>query len=196
MRNGKLGHIATPASGHRLQAGVDRLQAGVDWCADNGAYTGAYPGDTKYLAWLSVRARHAARCAFATAPDVVGDSTATLARSCRCCTESGPWITPPPWSPRTASSTSKSPGTTSTCCFWARRPGSSARPPPTSPPTPAGTTNGCTWVNSLQRLRHAAAIGSQSADGTYLTYGPDRNLPVLLRWLATVNDEPASPASA
>jgi len=33
MRSGQLGHIATPASGHRLQAGVH-------WCADNGAFTG------------------------------------------------------------------------------------------------------------------------------------------------------------
>src|SRR5207237_803196 len=74
MRDGHLGHIATPASGHRLQAGVH-------WCADNGAFTGAYPGDDKYLAWLSARTAHVARCAFAAAPDVVADGAATLARS-------------------------------------------------------------------------------------------------------------------
>ncbi len=33
MRAGLLGQIATPGSGHRLQAGVA-------WCADNGAFTG------------------------------------------------------------------------------------------------------------------------------------------------------------
>src|SRR5439155_24193033 len=74
MRTATLGHIATPASGHRIEPGVH-------WCADNGAYTGRYPGDEKYLAWLSARAVHAGRCAFATAPDVVGDAAATLARS-------------------------------------------------------------------------------------------------------------------
>ena len=74
MRDGQLGHIATPASGHRLQAGVA-------WCADNGAFTGAYPGDDKYLAWLSARTAHVARCAFAAAPDVVADGAATLTRS-------------------------------------------------------------------------------------------------------------------
>src|SRR3989440_8937473 len=74
MRDGHLGHIATPASGHRLQAGVH-------WCADSGAFTGAYPGDDKYLAWLSARTAHVARCAFAAAPDVVADGAATLARS-------------------------------------------------------------------------------------------------------------------
>jgi len=41
-------------------------------------------------------------------------------------------------------------------------------------------------VNSLRRLRHAAAIGCESADGTFLAYGPDRNLPTLLGWLQTV----------
>lgn len=33
MRGGALGQIATPGSGHRVQPGVD-------WCADNSAYTG------------------------------------------------------------------------------------------------------------------------------------------------------------
>jgi hypothetical protein len=45
-------------------------------------------------------------------------------------------------------------------------------------------------VNSMRRLRHAAAIGCHSVDGTYLAYGPDRNLPTLLRWLATINRTP------
>jgi hypothetical protein len=42
-------------------------------------------------------------------------------------------------------------------------------------------------VNSLTRLRYAVSIGCDSVDGTYLAYGPDRNLPALLRWLATVS---------
>jgi hypothetical protein len=33
MRQGQLGQIATPASGHRVQPGTH-------WCADNSAYTG------------------------------------------------------------------------------------------------------------------------------------------------------------
>ena len=44
-------------------------------------------------------------------------------------------------------------------------------------------------VNSLKRLRYADAIGCDSADGTYLTYAPDANLPRLLAWLRTVNDQ-------
>ncbi len=45
----------------------------------------------------------------------------------------------------------------------------------------------CGRVNSLKRLRYAASIGCQSADGTFLAYGPDRNLPVLLGWLHTLH---------
>ncbi|MDG4834120.1 hypothetical protein O7627_33185 [Solwaraspora sp. WMMD1047] len=42
-------------------------------------------------------------------------------------------------------------------------------------------------VNSLRRLRHAAAIGCHSADGTCLIYAPRQNLPRLLSWLDEVN---------
>ncbi len=37
-------------------------------------------------------------------------------------------------------------------------------------------------VNSERRFKYAAAIGCDSADGTYLTFGPDVNLPKLLSW--------------
>jgi hypothetical protein len=46
-------------------------------------------------------------------------------------------------------------------------------------------------VNSLDRLRYAAAIGCDSADGTYVAHGPDVNLPKLLRWLDDVNSHEA-----
>src|SRR5262245_44944205 len=74
MRCGQLGQIVTPASGNRVIPGVA-------WCADNAAYAGRYPGDDRFLAWLSARVALACRCGFAVAPDVVGDAAATLARS-------------------------------------------------------------------------------------------------------------------
>jgi hypothetical protein len=49
-------------------------------------------------------------------------------------------------------------------------------------------------VNSLRRLRYAQLIGCHSADGTFLAYGPDRNLPILLGWLRAVAQDPATPA--
>lgn len=45
-------------------------------------------------------------------------------------------------------------------------------------------------VNSLRRLRVAQGMGCDSVDGTYLTYGPDVNLPRLLGWLDRVDREP------
>lgn len=44
-------------------------------------------------------------------------------------------------------------------------------------------------VNSAKRLRYAAAIGCDSADGTYLTNGPDILLPKVLRWLADLRED-------
>jgi hypothetical protein len=37
-------------------------------------------------------------------------------------------------------------------------------------------------VSSETRIRHAIAIGCDTADGTYLRFGPDVNLPKLLGW--------------
>lgn len=39
-------------------------------------------------------------------------------------------------------------------------------------------------VNSLKRLRYAASIGCDSADGTFIGFGPSKNLPLVLQWLA------------
>lgn len=47
-------------------------------------------------------------------------------------------------------------------------------------------------VNSARRLRYAASIGCDSADGTYLAHGPDVNLPAVLEWLRSVAANPPS----
>lgn len=44
-------------------------------------------------------------------------------------------------------------------------------------------------VNSLKRLRYAAAIGCDSADGTFVAFGPDANLPRVLGWLRDVTGQ-------
>lgn len=38
-------------------------------------------------------------------------------------------------------------------------------------------------VNSARRLMYANSIGCDTADGTFLKFGPDKNLVRLLRWL-------------
>lgn len=46
-------------------------------------------------------------------------------------------------------------------------------------------------VNSGKRLRYAYEIGCDSADGTYLKYGPDVNFPKVRRWLRDVEMRPS-----
>lgn len=74
MRDGHIGFIKTPVQGNVL---ID----GVLWCADNGCYGKGYPGDEGWLRWLKNLQHRADTCLFATAPDVVGDAEASLARS-------------------------------------------------------------------------------------------------------------------
>lgn len=45
-------------------------------------------------------------------------------------------------------------------------------------------------VNSLQRFRAALAIGCDSADGTFLKFGPDVNWPRLTYWFDRINENP------
>jgi len=45
-------------------------------------------------------------------------------------------------------------------------------------------------VNSLRRFRAARAMGCHSVDGTFLTFGPDVNLPRLLSWLDDADRSP------
>jgi hypothetical protein len=181
MRAGRLGMIATPAAGNRVPEGVD-------WCADNGCFTpGRYPGDERYLAWLARHAVHAARCAFATAPDVVGDAAATLARSApmlpriraagypaALVAQDGLEDLPISWRSFDALFLG---GTTG----WKLGPAAAEL---AAEARARGLTVHMGRVNSFTRLRHAASIGCHSVDGTHLAYGPDRNLPRLLAWLA------------
>ncbi len=46
-------------------------------------------------------------------------------------------------------------------------------------------------VNSRVRMGIAEWFGCDSVDGTYLAYGPDRNLRKLLRWLDELDDQPS-----
>jgi hypothetical protein len=45
-------------------------------------------------------------------------------------------------------------------------------------------------VNSLDRLRASIGIGCDSADGTCLRFGPDKNWPHLLYWLEHTTNQP------
>mgnify|MGYP003472101387 CR=1 FL=1 len=183
---GLLGMIASPAAGNLVRPGWH-------WCADNNCYTGRYPGDQAYLRWLHRHTVHVDRCAFATAPDVVADAAATLARSvpilgpiralgypAALVFQDGIEHLPIPWDEFDVaflggSTTWKLGPAASDLAAEARRRGT---------PVHLGR------VNSLRRLHHAARIGATSVDGTLLAFGPDRHLPRLLRWLQQIQPSP------
>lgn len=182
-----LGWADSPISAQRQRP------PGVIWCADNGCFSNRF-NETKWWNWLQRNATDAATCIFATAPDVVGDASETLQRSL-------PWLprirdlgyraafvaqdgqdqTPVPWNEFDVlfigGTTQFKLGPVSRALVYeAKRHNKWVH---------------CGRVNSHRRFRWAEAIGCDSADGTYLTFGPDTNLPKLLRWVHDIKSQPA-----
>lgn len=183
MRCGLLGQMIQPKAGNRL---LD----GVDWAVDNGVVklvAGAPVVDPAWRPdrWLALLERHQDKpgCLFAVVPDVVCDAAATDAR----------WQE---WAPTVQA--------LGYPAAYVAQNGCETIPDDADVLFLGGDTQ---WklgrvaarlvaiarrrglwahmgrVNSLRRLRYAAQIGCDSADGTYLAFGPDANLPRLLGWL-------------
>lgn len=174
MRAGLLGQMVTPNSGNRLLADVA-------WALDNGCFNAQWD-ENRWLATLD-RYRKAPGCLFAVVPDVVGDAEATDAR----------------W--RSYASTVKRYGYQAA---YVVQNGCTGIPADADAVFIGGDTayklgaeaqrlaDGARsrglWthmgrVNSLRRLKFAAWQGYDSVDGTFLAFGPDTNLPKLLRFM-------------
>ena len=183
MIAGRLGYIDTPAQGNRRPAAVT-------WCADNGCYSDRWD-EAKWWRFLTDNAHAATTCLFAVAPDVVGDAAATLDRSM-------------PWMPKIRALGYR-------VAFVAQDGLESLTVPwddfdvlfiggttewklgPQARALVADAKARGKWVhmgrvNSERRYRYAHAIGCDSVDGTFLTFGPDVLLPRLLSW-ARVEDQ-------
>lgn len=178
MREGLLGFIATPRQGNKRPAGVR-------WCADNGCFSDKFD-QAQWWAWLVANAEDAASCAFAVAPDVVGDAVATLARS-------RPWLarirelgypvafvaqdgieeTVIPWDEFDAlfvgGSTEFKLGEVAVEVIREAK----AR----------GKYVHVGRVNSRKRLMAFAELEVDSVDGTFITYAPAQNIHRLLSWV-------------
>lgn len=186
MRAGEVGLIKTPAQG------IDVPEA-VTWCADNGCFGKGYPGDAQWFGWLESQTHLANTCAFAVAPDVVGDAAATLERST-------------PWLPRIRdlgllAAFVAQDGLTPDATPWGQFDvlfiggGTEWKlgPQPRILAAMAadhGIPVHMGRVNSLRRLMYADAIGCSSVDGTHLIFGPDLGLAQLRRWLAFHRNNP------
>lgn len=184
MQSGALGFIDTPAQGNiRPQ--------GVTWCADNGCFGKGYPGDERWLKWLEKHSGNADRCLFATAPDVVGDAKATLIRSLphlasirrlgyrsALVAQDGMDEVGIPWDEFDALFIGGSTEFKLSDVSKELVAEANAR----------GKHTHLGRVNSRKRMRLAHSWGCDSVDGTYLVFGPEKNLPKLLGWLAELED--------
>lgn len=179
MTAGLLACIATPRQGNRVPPGTPVV-------LDNGCFSAGYPGDEAWRSWLESRRDLAPRALFAVAPDVVADAAATLDRSApflpvirelgfpaALVAQDGLESLTVPWSTFDALFLGGSTG-------WKLSPAAAAL---AREARARGKWVHCGRVNSRRRWTFAEHIGCHSVDGTFLTYGPTRNLPELLGWV-------------
>lgn len=186
MSNGLLAAITTPAQGNDLP---DGCMIG----ADNGKFGKGWPGPEKWFAWLAgtVTRYGADRFLFAVAPDVPFDAAGTL-------TESRPWLAriqalgiPAAFAAQDGSENGLIPWGEFGVLFLAgstewKESAAAARVAREAKARGLRVHMG--RVNSRRRMTIASTFGCDSADGTYLAFGPTKNLPKVLAWLADVND--------
>lgn len=184
IRHPRLGFLLTPDMGNRIPDAAPVA-------ADNACYSNpAGFSETRFL--LHLLRFPVDRTLFAVAPDVVGDHEATIVRSrpmlsrirnmgyrAAFCAQDGWDEVSTPWDEFDVMFIG---GTTEfkfrggrLACSVARKKGKKVH---------------MGRVNSMERLRAAASIGCDSADGTFLRFGPDINMPKLLAWLDSLDQRP------
>lgn len=193
---GRLGCLITPEAGVRVRT----MGLYPVWAADNGCFTRGDRFDLgRYLAWLDALAPAQGNCLFATAPDVVGDAAATLARSLPVLPEmrrrgyraalvgqDGLEQLPVPWEEFDAffvggSTAWKLSEAAYALVREAKRRGKWAH---------------MGRVNSRRRLLAAAISGYDSADGTYVRYNPTECSSRLIDWLGELDRQGRLPLDA
>lgn len=180
LANGNIGLLQTPASSYALD-GV------AVWALDNGAYTGNYPGDAAYMRLLDRLDGHRSRCLFVAAPDVVGDAAATLARFPPIAVQ----IRAAGWPVALVAQDGMTPDAVPwTDVDWLFIGGSTdwKLSHAVVDLIRAAQTRHVRVhvgrVNSWRRYHRFAGLGCDSADGTFIAFGPDKNIVHVYRWLA------------
>lgn len=178
MSAGIIGCMATPAQGNKLRPDWT-------WAADNGCFSEAWQAG-KWLTFLERSIPFRDRCLFAVVPDALADPIETARRWELWAPVVREFGYPPayvlqdgelspPWDELDClfigGTTDYKMGTEAEA--WAREAASRGK-----------------WVhwgrvNSARRFA-ATALTGDSADGTYLAFGPDTNLPKLTSWLNTL----------
>ena len=187
MQAAGIGLMLTPDAGY----GPEWASAVSHWAADNGCYSAGDRFDFGYwLAWLERLSVVRSHCLFAVVPDVVGDAAATLQRweamahrvrplgyPLAFVLQDGQEVLPLPWSDCHAVFVGGS-----TEWKLSRHAAALVREA-----TRRGKWRHMGRVNSGRRLRYAAQIGCQSADGTYMAFNPSESIQRMGRWLTNAN---------
>jgi len=177
---GIIGYLRTPLN-------YQKLQSGWVWAADNGIFGKGWRGEPRWMRWLeSHTEEERSRCLFATAPDVVGDWKETLERSrpllpvlrglgyqAALIAQDGLTAGSTPWDEFDVLFIG---GSTA----W--KLGADARTLILSAKKREKRVH-IGRVNSQVRYLAFASLGCDTADGTYLAFGPRVNLPNLLGWV-------------
>ena len=198
MSAGLIGCMTTPAQGNIIPPGAlyacDNGKFGCDGKGRN------WPGTQRWWDWLehTVERYGPDRCLWALAPDVPFNAQATLA-------ESLPWLArirelgvPAAFAAQNGSEHGLIPWDELDVLFLAGDTEWKTGPIAERLSREAkerGKQVHMGRVNSLQRLRTAEWFGCDSADGTYLAFGPDKNLARLTGWLDELHHTPSLFAS-
>ena len=185
LAHGRIGLMQTPATRYSLD-GV------AVWAMDNGCFTGAYPGDEAYLKYLSACLPHRERCLFVTAPDVVADAEQTLAQFAPMAARIKALGYPVALVGQDGMESLAVPWDAVDWLFiggsddWKLGPGGERL---IRQAQARGVRVHVGRVNSAVRFRRFRSLGCDSADGTFIAFAPERNVPQVRRWLATARQD-------
>lgn len=189
MSAGLIACMTTPAQGNRIPDGAL-------YACDNGKFGKGWPGETRWFEWLctTVDRYGPDRCLWAVAPDVPFDAAGTLA-------ESLPWLAkirelgiPAAFAAQDGCDELGVPWDAFDVLFIAGSTEWKTGPVAEQLAREAkarGKQVHMGRVNSLARLRTAEWFGCDSADGTYLAFGPTKNLARLTGWLDDLHHTPS-----
>lgn len=183
-----LGVMVTPHMGNKLD-----LSQTV-WGGDNGCFARPEAFDAvRYLMWLEDRQYARGKCLFATAPDVLGSAEATWEKSL----PFFPSIRERGFPAALVAQDGFPPKGTDWSAFDVLFLGGTTKWKISHHAREAveeahrhGKWVHMGRVNSAARLRTAAMWGCDSADGTFLAFGPDVNTPRLMAWLDGLQSQP------
>lgn len=161
------------------------------WAIDNGCFKNPDIDIEAYISWIkSMPSRE--NCLFATAPDVVGNAALTLDRSLEALHLIRPLV-PAAFVAQDGIERIFIPWTELDVLFIGGTDGfkqSSEVERISSEAIEQGKAVHVGRVNTKSRLLFSRHIRATSVDGTMLAFGPDKNLPILTRWMKEINHEP------